>query len=101
MLDKIVLIGYALMLIVGGYFGFKKGSTMSLIMGLVSGLLVFAGLWISTFNARGSWIFLSCVTGLLSLVFLIRFIKTQAFMPSGMLLVLAVIMMTFCLFRLR
>jgi len=101
MFDKIILIAYGLFLIAGGYFGFKKGSVVSLAMGVGSGLLIFLGLWISTFNARGSWIFLSAVTGFLGLVFLIRLLKTQAFMPSGMLLTVAVVMLTFCLLKLR
>jgi uncharacterized membrane protein (UPF0136 family) len=101
MLDKIILISYGLFLIVGGYFGFKKGSTMSLVMGVGSGLLIFLGLWLMTINPRGAWIFFSCVTGLLTVTFLIRLIKTQAFMPSGMLLVVAVLMLIFSLIHLK
>ena len=101
MLDKIVLIIYGVFLIAGGYFGYKKGSNVSLIMGVVSGLLIFLGLWLSTINPRGSWIFLSCITGLLSTVFLIRFIKTQTFMPSGMLFVITISVLIFCLTRLK
>jgi uncharacterized membrane protein (UPF0136 family) len=101
MLDKIVLIGYGLFLILGGYFGFKKGSNVSLIMGVVSGLLIFLGLWIMSINPRGAWIFLSCVSGLLGMSFLMRFMKTQSFMPAGMLFVITLGILIFCLMRLK
>ena len=101
MWDKVILIAYGMFLLVGGYFGFKKGSMMSLIMGVGSGLLIFLGLWLMTINLKGSWIFLSCVSGLLSLTFLIRLMKTHAFMPSGMLLAVSVLVLIFCLMHLK
>jgi uncharacterized membrane protein (UPF0136 family) len=101
MLDKIILIAYGVFLIAGGYFGFKKaGSMMSLAMGVGSGLLMFLGVWLMSINAKGAWIFLSCVSGFLVLVFLIRVLKTHAFMPSGMLMLISAAVLAFCLFRL-
>jgi uncharacterized membrane protein (UPF0136 family) len=102
MLDKIILIVWGIMLIAGGYFGFKKaGSTMSLAMGVGSGLLMFLGLWLMTINPKGAWIFFSCLNGFLACVFLIRVVKTHAFMPSGMLLLLSLGVLAFCLLRLK
>lgn len=100
-MEKIVLIGYAIFMMVGGYFGFKKGSTVSLAMGVGSGLLMFMGLWIMSMNPRGAWIFYSCLTGFLALSFLIRLIKTQAFMPSGMLLLITLAVFIFSLTHLK
>jgi uncharacterized membrane protein (UPF0136 family) len=100
MLDKVILIAYGLFLMVGGYFGYKKGSMVSLAMGVGCGLLVFLGVWLLTINPR-SWIFLSAVCGFLSAVFLIRLVKTHAFMPSGMLLIISLAVLAFCLIRLR
>src|SRR5437868_15170035 len=101
MSDKIILLAYGLFLLVGGYFGFKKGSMVSLAMGVGSGLLVFLGIWLMTLNPRGAWIFLSCVSGFLTLTFIMRLVKTQAFMPSGMLLIVSGLMLVFCLFHLK
>ena len=99
MIEKIVFIGYALFMFVGAYFGWKKGSNISLFAGLGSGLMVFLGLWLMTINPRGAYIFLSCLTGILSVVFLIRLLKTQSFMPSGMLLVVTLAVLIFTLIQ--
>ena len=101
MLDKIILIAYGLFLMVGGYWGFKKGSKVSLVMGVSSGLLVLLSLWIMSFNPSVSWIFLSCISGLLALSFLMRLIKTKKFMPSGMLLLISLLVLIFCLTHLK
>ena len=84
MLDKIIFIAYAVFMLVGGYFGWKKGSSVSLVAGIGSSFLMFLGVWLMTINPRGAYIFISLVTGVLSVVFLIRLSKTHSFMPSGM-----------------
>jgi uncharacterized membrane protein (UPF0136 family) len=99
MLDKIIFIAYALFLFVGGYFGWKKGSMVSLAMATGSGLLMLLGVWLMTINPKGAYIFLSCVTGFLCAVFLIRLVKTQNFMPSGMLLTVTLAIFIFTVFR--
>jgi uncharacterized membrane protein (UPF0136 family) len=99
-MDKIIIIGYALFLMIGGYFGFKKGSNVSLMMGLGSGLMMFLGLWLMTINPKGAWIFLSCMGGFLTLTFLLRLMKTGAFMPSGMLMVISLAVTIFFIIRL-
>ena len=100
MTDKIVFIAYALFMFVGAYFGWKKGSSVSLMAGLGSGLMMFLGVWLMTINPRGAYIFLSCVTGILSVVFLIRLVKTQSFMPAGMLLIVSLVVAVFTVVRL-
>ena len=101
MTDKIVFIAYVLFMFVGAYFGWKKGSNVSLFAGLGSGLMMFLGLWLMTINPRAAYIFISCLTGILSAVFLIRLVKTQSFMPSGMLLIVTVAVFVLTLFRLK
>ena len=96
-MDKIIIVAYGLLLLLGGYFGFKKGSTVSLAMGLVSGALILLGAWWMSLNPKGAWILLSCISGLLAVTFLIRLLKTQAFMPSGMLLTVSLLFLVFCL----
>jgi uncharacterized membrane protein (UPF0136 family) len=100
-MDKIIFIGYALFLFVGGYFGWKKGSTVSLAMSAASGLLMLLGVWLLTVNPRGAYTLISCVTGLLAAVFVIRLVKTHNFMPSGMLLLITLAVFGFTLVQLK
>jgi uncharacterized membrane protein (UPF0136 family) len=101
MVDKIVILAYGLFLMIGGYFGYVKAkSTVSLAMGIGSGLMMFLGLWLMTVNPKGAWIFLNCVSGFLVATFLLRVLKTHAFMPSGMLLAVSVASTIFFLLRL-
>ena len=102
MIVNIVLITFGLFLILGGFFGFKKGSKVSLIMGLVSGVLILGGVVILNVLSQvyAVWIYLTCLNLLLSIVFLMRLIKTRVFMPSGMLLLTTLGVLIFCLFHL-
>ena len=68
--------------------GMKAGSKVSLIMGSISGLLTLLALY--AVNPTGyRWV--AVISGILCVVFIIRLIKTQNFMPSGALLVLSLI----------
>ncbi|MBL8013396.1 MAG: TMEM14 family protein [Candidatus Omnitrophica bacterium] len=84
-MDKLIFLGYAIFMFVGAYFGYKKGSNISLFAGLGSGLFVLIGTWLMSKNIHTGHLFLGVVTGLLTFVFLMRLIKTKSFMPSGML----------------
>lgn len=83
---------YGLLTIVGGVIGyFKAGSMMSLISGAVSGLLILAsavallkGKFIGYYGVLG-------LSALLAVFFGIRFFKSWAFMPAGLMLVLSAI----------
>ena len=97
MITDIVLIAYALLLMFGGLMGFRKGSKISLIVGLVSGALVLAGVWLLTFTPKVAWVSLACLNIVLTVSFITRLIKTRKFMPSGMLLVLTLAVLIFCL----
>jgi len=100
MTDKIVFIGYALFMFVGAFMGFKKGSSVSLVAGIGSGALMLLGIWLMSINPRGAFVFFSCVTGVLSVVFLIRLLKTHSFMPSGMLLIITLAVAIYSVIRL-
>ena len=97
MMTNIVLITYGLLLIVGGIFGFKKGSKVSLIMGLTSGILVILSVGLLTRSPRIAWLFLTGLNVLLSVSFTMRLIKTKKFMPSGMLLLFTLGVLIFCI----
>ena len=100
-MDKVIFIGYAIFMLVGGYFGWKKGSSVSLVSGIGSAFLMLIGVWLLSVNPRGAYIFFCCVTGVLSVVFLIRLLKTHSFMPSGMLLVVTLGVLVFALIGLK
>ena len=90
-LGKIVLLVYAFLLITGAFMGFKAGSKVSLIMGLVSGVFVLLAVYLLKLNPQMGYGLAIIVSGVLSITFVIRFIKTQQLMPAGMLLALSLI----------
>ena len=92
MTEQMIFAAYGIFLLVGAFFGWKKGSVASLVAGGVSGALVLGGAWWMSYNVVQSRIFLFVLTCLLAVVFLTRLIKTKKFMPSGMLLLVTVAM---------
>ncbi len=99
LMDKLIITAYGLFLFMGAYFGAKAGSKISMIMGLVSGALVFAGLYLTGTNARNGFFYLTLVSGFLTGIFIMRLLKTHKFMPSGMLLAITVFFFIFCFLR--
>lgn len=82
---------YGLFSIIGGITGYQKaGSQMSLISGLISGLLLLIGAFF-LFNGVLLGLALSgLVSLLLVIVFIVRLVKTKAFMPAGLMVILGV-----------
>ena len=97
--DKLIVAGYGLFLFLGAFFGWKAGSKISLIMGLVSGILVFAGLYLTGLNPKMGFLLLTVIGGGLSIVFLKRLMATGKMMPSGMLLTVSALFCIYCLMR--
>ena len=85
----IVLI-YAILVIAGGVLGFvKAGSRPSLIGGLVGGLgLLTAGWGISKAQVWGLPVALALTLALL-VFFTVRYARTRAFMPGGLMAILS------------
>jgi uncharacterized membrane protein (UPF0136 family) len=88
----VAVFAYGILAIVGGIIGYMQAnSTVSLISGLISGiLLVFTGFfqlqgqgWATTLAA--------VVTSILVVVFAIRFAKTRKFMPAGLMVLLGIV----------
>ena len=92
-------LAYGVFLLVGAFFGFKAGSNVSLIMGLVSGALVLLSVFLAGSNFVLGLRLLTFLSGALSVVFLMRLIKTSKFMPSGMLLVVSIGVLIFCILQ--
>ena len=95
-LPNIVLIIYALFLFMGAVMGFKAGSKISLIAGLVSGALNLLGVFWLQSNAKQGYLFLIVLNGILTVMFLMRFLKTHKMMPSGMLLLVGLMVTVLC-----
>ena len=92
MTTNTLLIIYGIMMIVGGVIGYIKAqSTASLTMGIISGVVVFLGIWATKFNVVYGYGLIALMSGLLTFIFIKRFLATHAFMPSGMLVVLSII----------
>lgn len=98
-MEKVVVLGYAIFLLVGAFFGWKAGSKVSLIMSLASSALTFVGYFLTVSSPKSGYIFLSILSALLSAVFVMRLIQTHKFMPSGGLLLITVAFLIFCLLR--
>ena len=85
-----LILVYATIIFAGGLIGYlKAGSKPSLIAGVVSAALLAGTAWFSWSNeVQALWI-AGGIAALLSLVFLMRFLKTRSFMPSGMMLLVS------------
>ena len=94
---KLVGLAYGIFLIAGAYFGWKAGSQVSLIMGLVSGCLALLCAYLLNTDSLLASRLLCAVSGLLTVTFFMRLMKTQKFMPSGMLLLISLIVVIFCI----
>jgi uncharacterized membrane protein (UPF0136 family) len=83
----IALWAYVVLLLAGGLIGFiKAGSKISLFTSvLFAALLALC----ATGVIHPFWI-TSVLVGILAVVFVVRFIKTSKFMPSGLILLLSI-----------
>ena len=86
----LIVIVYAVLVIVGGVIGFvKAASRPSLIGGLVGGLgLLTTGWGISKAQAWGLPAALALTLALL-VFFTVRYVRTRAFMPGGLMAILS------------
>ena len=91
-LPIVLILVYATFILAGGLMGYwKAGSKASLIAGVASSVMLAAAFWMAQKNGvTGLWI-AAGVAGLLSVVFLMRFLKTRAIMPAGMMLAVSLI----------
>ncbi|WP_339377615.1 TMEM14 family protein [Merismopedia glauca] len=85
-----IILIYALLVAVGGVVGYIQAkSKVSLILGLASGLVLFAAWWLYRETPTiGIGIGSVMAIALLG-VFVMRYIKTKSFMPAGLMSILS------------
>ena len=97
---NLILSIYGILLLAGGFMGYKKaGSKISLIMGILSSILVFAGLYMAQTSAKNGYTMIAVTAAFLTGVFIKRLIKTKSFMPSGMLVIMSLIALVISLLQ--
>lgn len=91
-LAAITTLIYGILSIAGGAIGYRQaGSQVSLISGLISGLLLLIGAYLLFGGAAGGPMLSGLVSLLLVIVFVVRLVKTQKFMPAGLMIIFGVI----------
>jgi uncharacterized membrane protein (UPF0136 family) len=91
-LINFITITYAIMLFIGGLIGFFKAhSTASLLTGTISSVIVISAWQLCSKKPRAGYLFISAISLILFMFFLIRFTKSYAFMPGGLMLILSTI----------
>ena len=87
---QIVLGVYGAVLIAGGIVGkVKAGSTVSLVVGGICGVVCFYGLWLSSSDPAAGLLIGGFLAMLLTGISINRFAATRKAMPAGILLVLS------------
>ncbi|XP_043989675.1 transmembrane protein 14C-like [Gambusia affinis] len=90
--------GYALFVLAGGVIGYAKaGSITSLVAGIVCGLAAAVGVYLTSRNPRNVWLSLG-TAGTLAVVMGLRFVNSWKFMPSGLMTLASVLMLTKIIF---
>lgn len=91
-LAAITTLIYGILSIAGGAIGYRQaGSQVSLISGSISGLLLLIGSYLLFGGAAGGPMLSGLVSLLLVIVFVVRLVKTQKFMPAGLMIIFGVI----------
>lgn len=91
-LVTLAAIGYGILAGVGGILGYTKArSQMSLISGLISGILLIIGGIAHQQNLGWGFPLSVAVTIALIAIFAVRFTKTRKFMPAGLMVVAGVL----------
>lgn len=86
----ILVLVYGLLILVGGIFGYiKAGSLVSLMMGSGFAFLVLVSGFIMLKNFQVGSLIALILASILTLFFSYRMIKTESFMPGGLMAILS------------
>ena len=80
-------------LLVGGALGFRAGSRISLISGSVSACVMVVSLLAMKHFPLSSHVAIALLSLALVAVFVIRLVKTGAFMPAGLMLIVSAVVL--------
>ena len=90
-ISKFISIVYAVLLMVGGVMGFLKAhSKMSLITGILSGILVFLSYNLGKKNPKSAYLYICTISLCLGVFFLYRFSLNHAIMPGGFMFLFSI-----------
>ena len=98
-LDIVFMLFYVVVLCVGGYFGWKAHSKVSLIMSVVCAALVLLGTILLKSQPKTGYAVTGLVAALLVVTFMTRFLQTHKVMPALPLLALSLGLFLLCLIR--
>lgn len=89
-ISKFISIIYAVLLISGGVIGYLKAhSIVSLITGLISGILILLSYVTSNKNPKSGYLYIAAISLCLGIFFLNRYMQTFVFMPSGLMFLMS------------
>jgi len=89
---KIYFLLFGILTIAGGIIGYVKvGSTPSIVVGSITGVLLFIGGWLLPEHRAAGLLTVLIVSVLLALWFVPKFIRTGKAMPAGMMSILSAI----------
>lgn len=81
---------FGLLLIAGGIMGYVKAkSMMSLLTGILSGIMVFVACNLGKTKPREGYLFIGAISLVLAIFFALRYSTTHVFIPSGLMLILS------------
>lgn len=88
----LIVFVYGLLILAGGMFGYIKANSMpSLFMGSGFAFLLIASAFTMSKNYKYGILCALILSALLTLFFSYRFIKTESFMPSGLMSILSLL----------
>ncbi|MUG97607.1 hypothetical protein F7734_36935 [Scytonema sp. UIC 10036] len=88
-LGIVAALAYGILVVIGGIIGyFKSSSTISLVSGSLSGVLLLFAAFVQFQGQSWGVMLASVVTAVLVVFFAFRLAKTRKFMPAGLMILL-------------
>jgi uncharacterized membrane protein (UPF0136 family) len=94
-----IIIAYGGLLLAGGLMGAKAGSKVSLIMGLLSAAVTGVGYYVALSDALTGHRIVLTVSAVLTIVFLMRFLKTKKVFPGAVLAIVSLLVSAFLFWK--